>query len=149
MTTAIDTRSVRASGVLQEASVTGLVHRRGIVQSIIDGGLLQVEDGLGTTCHCEVLQAGAPLALEPGDQVLFLVPADSVGLGIVLGRVGRYAKPQPPSVLTLEAAEALSLKCGEASIDLRADGKVMVRGEDVLLRAKGTQRIRAGTVSIN
>lgn len=63
MTTAIDTRSVRASGVLQEASVTGLVHRRGIVQSIIDGGLLQVEDGLGTTCHCEVLQAGAPLAL--------------------------------------------------------------------------------------
>lgn len=149
MTTAIDTRSVRASGVLQEASATGLVHRRGIVQSIIDGGLLQVEDGLGTTCHCEVLQTGAPLALEPGDQVLFLVPADSVGLGIVLGRVGRYAKPQPPSVLTLEAAEALSLKCGEASIDLRADGKVMVRGEDVLLRAKGTQRIRAGTVSIN
>ena len=27
-----------------------------------------------------------------------------------------------------------------------ADGKVMVRGEDVLLRAKGTQRIRAGNV---
>jgi hypothetical protein len=43
----------------------------------------------------------------------------------------------------------LSLKCGDASIDLRADGKVMIRGEDVLVRAKGTKRIRAGTVSIN
>lgn len=149
MTTAIDTRSVRASGMLQEASATGFVHRRGIVQSIVDEGLLQVEVGLGTTCYCEVLQTGAPLALEPGDHVLLLVPADSVGLGIVLGRVGRYARPQPPRVLTLEAVETLSLKCGEASIDLRADGRVMVRGEDVLLRAKGTQRIRAGTVSIN
>ena len=41
------------------------------------------------------------------------------------------------------------LRCGEASLDLRADGKVLLRGDDVLVRAKGTQRIRAGTVSIN
>ena len=33
--------------------------------------------------------------------------------------------------------------------DLRADGKVRSRGDDVLVRAKGTQRIRAGSVSIN
>jgi hypothetical protein len=49
----------------------------------------------------------------------------------------------------LEATEALTLRCGEASIELRADGSAIVKGEDVLLRAKGTQRIRAGNVAIN
>jgi hypothetical protein len=51
--------------------------------------------------------------------------------------------------MTLTATETLTLKCGEASVNLRADGQVMVKGEDVLLRAKGTQRIRAGNVAIN
>ena len=51
--------------------------------------------------------------------------------------------------MALQASESLSLTCGQASIELRADGKVLIRGDDVLLRAKGTQRIRAGTVSIN
>ena len=68
---------------------------------------------------------------------------------VVLGRIGLYVAPRSEAHLSIEASESLTLKCGAASIDLRADGKVMVRGEDVLLRAKGTQRIRAGTVSIN
>ena len=55
----------------------------------------------------------------------------------------------PNAHLSIESVGQLTLVCGQASIDLRADGKVMIRGEDVLVRAKGTQRIRAGTVSIN
>jgi hypothetical protein len=67
-----------------------------------------------------------------------------------MGVVGPYRAPEPQKRLTLEATEVLTLKCGEVSIDLRAaDGKMMLRGEDVLLRAKGTQRIKAGSVSIN
>jgi hypothetical protein len=49
----------------------------------------------------------------------------------------------------LQAAHTLSLQCGLSSIDLRADGKVVIKGDDVLVRAKGTKRIRAGSVSIN
>ncbi|CAN5421075.1 hypothetical protein BH11PSE9_BH11PSE9_04260 [soil metagenome] len=63
--------------------------------------------------------------------------------------MGRYNPPAVQAIVTIEANESLTLKCGEASIDLRADGQVMVRGEDVLLRAKGTQRIRAAKVAIN
>ena len=112
-------------------------------------GLLDVETDRGQIWTCEVLLTGNGMTLAPGDQVLVLPPDAATGMGVVLGRVGRYEAPALQASITIEATETLSLKCGEASIDLRADGKVMVRGEDVLLRAKGTQRIRAGTVSIN
>ena len=121
--------------------------------ALLPDGLLSVRFGDGRECLCDWLEASGPLvpALAPGDHVLVLPPSQDL-TGVVLGRVGRYRMPEsmaPQAHVTIEAAESLTLKCGEASIDLRADGKVMVRGEDVLLRAKGTQRIRAGTVSIN
>jgi hypothetical protein len=104
----------------------------------------------GGEWDCEWLNTGAivALVLKPGDHLLVLPPAGHEP-GIVLGRIGRYCEPQPEAHVTIEAGETLTLKCGESSVDLRADGKVMVRGQDVLLRAKGTQRIRAGTVAIN
>ena len=95
-----------------------------------------------------MLEAAAALRLAVGDELIALLPEEQ-GRGVVVGRVGRYRVALAQPNVTVEATETLTLKCGEASIDLRADGKVMVRGEDVLLRAKGTQRIRAGTVSIN
>ena len=88
------------------------------------------------------------MSLAAGDRLLVLPPGGGQ-LGVVIGRIGRFTPPQPQANLTLEATESLTLKCGEASVDLRADGKVMVRGDDVLIRAKGTQRIRAGNVAIN
>lgn len=112
-------------------------------------GLLRVRDADGEF-DCDCLEHGAgPGLLQAGDTVLAL-PPDASGRGVVLGRIGPYREPQPQARLTLEATEVLTLKCGEVSIDLRAaDGKLMLRGEDVLLRAKGTQRIRAGNVAIN
>lgn len=88
------------------------------------------------------------LVLKVGDRLLVAL-GDGDCPSVALGRIGRYDVQRPGTNVTIEATESLTLKCGEASIDLRADGKVMVRGEDVLLRAKGTQRIRGGTVSIN
>ena len=107
----------------------------------------------GRVVRCDVLAGagGFAMTLAVDDSVLVAVPHESwVGArGVVLGQISRYGESQPASRVVVCATESLELKCGEASIDLRADGKVMVRGEDVLLRAKGTQRIRAGTVSIN
>lgn len=117
-----------------------------------DGSLTgQTSDGRLHACDWLAGSATFGVALAVGDTVLML-PMPPGYRPVVIGRVGRYSAPTTGVTLpnvTIEASESLSLKCGEASIDLRADGKVMVRGEDVLLRAKGTQRIRAGTVSIN
>lgn len=114
-----------------------------------DGSLI-VRATDGREFHCDWLEgpATAGIRLEPGDRLLVTPPADGQP-GVVLGRIGRYREPRPEAHVTIEAGETLTLKCGESSVDLRADGKVMVRGEDVLLRAKVTQRIRAGTVAIN
>ena len=121
---------------------------QGTLMSITSEGLLMVANGRGEVVACEFLQSSG-VRLQAGDQVL-VAPALTAGMQpTVLGRIGRYSEPAPASQVMIEATESLTLKCGEASIDLRADGKVMVRGEDVLLRAKGTQRIRGGTVSIN
>lgn len=124
--------------------------RAGTLSLISDDGSLIVETSEGQVLCCDVLLGPAENAtvLERGDRVIVAVIAGT-DRPIVLGRIGRYALPQPQTHLTLEATESLTLKCGQAQVDLRADGKVMIKGEDVLLRAKGTQRIRAGTVAIN
>lgn len=126
---------------------------RAALSGIEADGQLVVTTADGRRLRCDWLDAGpsptTPLAA--GDTVLVAV-IDGVDEGVVLGRVGRYQPPRPAEPvehLRLEASQRVTLSCGEASIDLRADGKVMVRGDDVLLRAKGTQRIRAGTVAIN
>jgi len=113
-------------------------------------GGLRVQFKDGGECACDCLESALPPepALAAGDQVLVL-PACADGPAIVLGRIGRHPTAEHPRRVLLQASESLTLKCGDASIDLRADGKVLIRGDDVLLRAKGTQRIRAGTVAIN
>jgi len=109
-----------------------------------DGWLRVVVDGR-EPWRCLWLE-GKPL--EVGDSVLVLPPGPT-NPGVVLGRIATYAAPVSPARLTLEATEVLTLKCGDATLDLRADGKAVLKGEDVLIRAKGLQRIKAGSVSIN
>lgn len=121
---------------------------RAVVQRARPGEPLTVlHSASGMQWNCEVLETGCG-PFNPGDRVLVLPPEDGAK-AVVLGRIVGYPGTAPTAKLTLEAQESLTLKCGESSIDLRADGKVMIRGDDVLVRAKGTKRIRAGTVSIN
>jgi hypothetical protein len=128
----------------------GLSSVRGQLVEIGDDGQLVVVLPGGQQIACDWLEQSGigRAALQRGDAVLAMVDA-SLARGIVVGRIGPYRTPATEPKLMLEATESVVLKCGESSVDLRADGKVTVRGDDVLLRAKGTQRIKAGTVSIN
>lgn len=118
--------------------------------AIQDDGLLLVQAQTGWEFRCNFLETANTqvLQLEIGDKLL-VIPATDGQAGIVLGRIGKYTPPKTQQNLTIEAGESLTLKCGEATLELRNDGKAMLKGEDVLLRAKGTQRIRAATVAIN
>lgn len=112
-----------------------------------DGQLTVLAPGQGLMTVAWLENAGQlAVALAPGDTLLVCAP----GAGqpaVATGRIGRYVGR--PAELNLKADSAVSLQCGAASLELRADGQVLLKGEDVVLRAKGTQRIRAGTVSIN
>jgi hypothetical protein len=51
--------------------------------------------------------------------------------------------------MTIEAHEEIVLKCGEGSITLRKDGKIIIKGTHLLSRASGPNRIKGGSVQIN
>ncbi len=49
----------------------------------------------------------------------------------------------------VEGDQEVVLRCGESSITLRRDGKVILRGAYIETTAKGLNRIRGGSVKIN
>ncbi|HYH94981.1 DUF6484 domain-containing protein [Hyalangium sp.] len=51
--------------------------------------------------------------------------------------------------VVIEGKDEIVLKCGEASITLRRNGKVIVKGTYLESRATGTHRIKGGSVEIN
>jgi hypothetical protein len=51
--------------------------------------------------------------------------------------------------VVLEGKEEVVLRCGDASITLRRDGRIVVRGQYVETHAAGTNRIKGATVKIN
>jgi hypothetical protein len=59
------------------------------------------------------------------------------------------AETAPEQERRIEAADELELRCGEASLLLRSDGKVLLRGRDVTSRASRSNKIRGANVEIN
>jgi hypothetical protein len=51
--------------------------------------------------------------------------------------------------LYMAAREEITLNCGKASITLTKAGKVVIRGEYILSRSSGVNRIKGGSVQIN
>ncbi|NMO13790.1 hypothetical protein HPC49_01990 [Pyxidicoccus fallax] len=51
--------------------------------------------------------------------------------------------------VVIEGQDEIVLKCGEASITLRRNGKIVVKGTYLESRATGTHRIKGGSVEIN
>ncbi len=51
--------------------------------------------------------------------------------------------------LVFTAEQEIELRCGQASITLTKAGKVLIRGEYLLSRSSGVNRITGGSVQIN
>jgi Domain of unknown function (DUF6484) len=51
--------------------------------------------------------------------------------------------------LILEARQEVTLRCGKASIQLTADGRVTIRGTQVLSRSDGPNRVQGASVQLN
>lgn len=49
----------------------------------------------------------------------------------------------------IEARETLELRCGKASITLRRDGKVVVRGTDVVSASSGPNKVKGASIALN
>jgi len=79
---------------------------------------------------------------------------DDVADGLALDAAPAGA-PSPFTVavdgeaVVLSVERELVLRCGKASITLRRDGHVLIRGAYVLSRSTGVNRIKGGSVQIN
>lgn len=51
--------------------------------------------------------------------------------------------------VTIEAEEEVVLKCGDGSITIRKDGKIIIKGTHLLSRSSGPIRVKGANVNIN
>lgn len=51
--------------------------------------------------------------------------------------------------VVIDAADEIVLRCGKASITLRRNGRIVIRGTYVETRAEGVNRVKGGSVQIN
>lgn len=147
--------------------VIGAQMQVGTVVKALDPPLLMTcRDAAGESIECYVLHtsSAAPLTLRAGDSVLLWSPADQ-GRGVILGRIGpgrseshvmnvdaETGAPSSsalPESITLEATDELTLRVGDGSITIRKDGKILIKGKDLVSHAQRMNRIKGGAVSIN
>ena len=128
-----------------------LVHDEGSVSVICDG-----HEAMPLVCCILETIEGRRLQVSPGD--LVLVVRDREESGIILGRIrpsnvadhaSQAISDIIPNELLIEAKKNLTLKCGEGSITIREDGKILIKGKDLVSHAQRMNRIKGGSVSIN
>jgi hypothetical protein len=71
------------------------------------------------------------------------------GPGLATGRGRSLAVSIDGDRLLLSAYQEVSLQCGKASIKLFRDGRVEVRGTELLSRSSSVNRVKGGRVIIN
>ncbi len=91
-----------------------------------------------------------------GTQVALVFESGSATHPIILGVMRNTLAPSLPVQLSadgqkllLTAEREIEMRCGKASIVLTSAGKVLIRGEYVLSRSSGVNRIKGAAVEIN
>lgn len=130
--------------------------RLGRVTALLEDAVLVASGPGAEMLECDVIDAGGPaqLVIAENDTVLVVVPEGGNGRGVILGRVcapdrKRADAKVPPDEIVIEATKGLTLKVGEGSITLREDGKILIKGRDLVSHARRLNRIRGGSVAIN
>jgi hypothetical protein len=110
-------------------------------------------------------QTITPLSVQDigRDVVLAFVTVDLVQQPMIMGLIQKptplpatkTAPAQGLEVITdgkrmiLTAQEEITLRCGKASITMTKAGKVLIEGDYLLSRSRGSNRIKGGSVQIN
>lgn len=144
--------------------------RRGVVEDIRDG-LIHVRDamdsGLQYACLFVRNTSNPPPEFKPGDAVLFTFSEIS-NEAFVLGLIEPYVSKsdriaaaltktgRTPSTTTVEdevvrikAGKGLVIECGKGTIIITEDGRIQIKGTDLLSRARGMNKIKGAGIALN
>ncbi len=105
-------------------------------------------------------RATVPIQADERRPVLLVFEDGQPGLPIIVGLLDTLPRPGPRPDnsrdlhvdgrrIMIDGDEEIVLRCGEASITLRRNGRVLIRGLLVETRASGVNRIKGGSVQIN
>jgi hypothetical protein len=129
--------------------------RRGtVIRLDAAGARVVLEEGVTEEIDCDLLHASsAPPRLIVGDTVLVWRTTSS-DRGVLIGRIGPsgadlHGHAGTPDELVIEAKHSLCLRVGDGSITIREDGKILIKGKDLVSHAQRMNRIKGGAVSIN
>lgn len=136
-----------AWGSAQASIVSGEVVRRAADGELFVDHPRNMLGPLPARTLVEDVQQGATvlLAFDEGN------PSRPIILGVLYDRARTQSRTLhlKASRILLEAQDELLMQCGEASFEARKDGKVQVKGRDVVSRAARTNKVRGATVLIN
>jgi hypothetical protein len=136
----------------------------GLVASACADGSVLVSMGGAPPVRCGILENAGSAILRGGDEVLVWRQGGPGERAIVIGRVCAPGAAVPGAEvesgdmgdsdgngdeLVIEARKSLTLRVGDGSITIREDGRILIKGKDLVSHAKGMNRIRGGSVSIN
>lgn len=142
-----------------QQSITGAVV--GLVHDVDANGVVRItspQNGLGPT----VARLGGVFDaqdLVAGASVLILFEGGAASrplvVGLVADRVQRTSRAKPRDAVVdgqrvvLEGQKEIVLRCGRGSITLTADGKIVLKGTELVSRSSGANKIRGAMVNIN
>lgn len=120
--------------------------RRGRLSGFDEDGAVLIETEGGQVLAAETLVAVGPA--ETGLAAAYTLVDDRP---LILGLI------QPPAMIAgtkgkktvIESDCEVQLKCGKASITLYPDGRVAIRGTQILSRSDGANRVQGATVLLN
>jgi hypothetical protein len=151
----------------RESIQSSLNIQRGFIVSIGSDGIILVESKLTHATHaCRFLQIGVGVpSLIIGDEILFLLNEGDTD-GYVIGAIRKpLSVPsnqehnsktipfdnqlQDCYELRFDAKERIELRCGTSSITLQRNGKIILKGVEILSRAAKQNKIKGAVVRIN
>ncbi len=85
----------------------------------------------------------------PARWVLVGLVRERLSTQAVTARPGQLEVAMDGETLRLTAERDIVLKCGEASLTLRKDGKIVLSGTNVLTASRGPNRIKGASIALN
>ncbi len=122
--------------------------------SITDEGIPMVEvPGRSGDGPDQARTTVALAAHHVGAQVVLVFEGDDLARPIVIGVLQSPALTASVTVddreTVIEGHDRIELRCGKAKIVLTSDGKVLVKGTDIVSRSEGPNRVKGASVQIN
>jgi hypothetical protein len=137
-----------ALGKLDEGTVTGVLPARRVE--------LQSRSGETVSSRClhgiDLAWLAAALEIGPVDALCVATPSGHVVVGLIPGAEHDSVKADLSldcESVTIRGSSFVRIASGKSMISLSNDGKVEVRGRDVLSRASEVNRATGGRVKVN